>query len=58
MRVFAYVLGAFAIGCLFGTYITLWEVRRDCNNLGAVEIQGDFFSCEYKTPNDDPLPPW
>lgn len=57
MRI-AGLLAMFGIGCLLGTYITLWEVRRDCKDLGAVEIAGDFFSCEYKTPNDDELPPW
>lgn len=57
MRI-AGLLAMFGIGCLLGTYITLWEVRKDCKDLGAVEISGDFFSCEYKTPNDDELPPW
>lgn len=57
MRYAGYLL-TFSIGCFLATYATLWEVKKSCIDLGAVEISGDFFSCEYKRPNDDPLPPW
>lgn len=51
------VVGVSSLGVLYGRQVVEDKVEHDCRELGAVEIRGRFYSCEFRPRNLDELPP-